>query len=652
MFKKILIANRGEIACRIIKTAKRLGISTVAVYATHDAHALPVLEADEGYHLNGVFPAETYLNIPKIIEAALTTGAEAIHPGYGFLSENAAFAEACLLNRLVFIGPSVSVLKTMGNKESAKSIARQANIPLLPSFYAEDTSEAVWVSEAQKIGFPVLIKPVAGGGGKGMHLVQDASALIQGLPVARREAKTAFGDERLLLEKHLTEPEHIEVQIFGDTQGHLVHLFERNCSVQRRHQKILEESPAHLSQALRESMCNTAIRCAEAIHYTGAGTVEFLLDKQTHFYFMEMNTRLQVEHPVTEMITGLDLVEWQLLVAAGKPLPLTQKEITQKGHAIEARIYAETPKENFLPSAGTLLHLKQPPETDYLRVDSGIASGDLIRIYGDPMLAKLIAWGKTRLEAIQILTTALTQYEILGIETNLSFLQKVLRHEDFQQTKIHTSWVETHFTELTTPSRHYLLFLIWATVAHLLETKTESYSPWYTLAGWTMMGTPRQQWIKLQDKMGAHTVGVEFLEAQQFRLTFQNQHFLVSGRFLDKTHLKIQFNQQVYKIIALKQEHTWRIGYQGEQAVFEVAKGDTELSLEDTSTEVVAPMSARVVAVLVTSGQSVKKGEKLVLLEAMKMEHTLYAPYDGIVKSLYCKEGGLVEEGMLLVDFV
>lgn len=657
MFKKILIANRGEIACRIIKTAKKMGVGTVAVYTAQDANSLFVQQAGEAYQLPGILPSESYLNISRIVEAAKEMGVAAIHPGYGFLSENAHFARALADAHITFIGPSVEALEAMGDKQRAKNIAREAGIPLLPSFYSENAAEEAWVLEAQKIGFPVLVKPVGGGGGKGMHLVDNEGMLAGAIAIAKREAKAAFGDSRILLEKYLPHPRHIEVQIFGDKHGNLVHLFERNCSIQRRHQKILEGSPANLPETIRENIFEAAIRCGKAIGYLGAGTVEFLVDKHFQFYFMEMNTRLQVEHPVTEMITGLDLVEWQILVAAGEPIPLTQKEITHKGHAIEARIYAENPQENFLPSGGTLLYLKMPSSTAHLRLDSGITKGDTIEVFYDPLLAKLIAWGKTRREAIRALSAGLNHCEILGFETNLFFLQSVLHHKDYQSENFHTKWVEENLTEIMASRSSHSLLCVWAAFAHLLTINTrpsfriEPDSPWGTLLGWTSIGRPRKQWLKLWNKARTQMVGIEFLENKQFRFSVENEHFLTSGHFSDETHFKIQVDQKSYEITAIKQENTWRLFYRGEQTVFEVAKGESAYPSDELHALMTAPMSARVVAILTAPGRSVKKGEKLVLLEAMKMEHALVAPFDAIVKSICCMEGGLVEEGMMLVEF-
>ena len=450
MFKKILVANRGEIAVRVIRTCQELEMATVAVYSEADQEALHRWLADEAVLLGPASPAETYLRIDRVVEAALQTGCEAVHPGYGFLSENAAFAEAVQAAGLVFIGPGPEAIRLMGNKTLARQRMRAAGVPVIPGFDDPDT-EANYVAEAARIGYPILVKAAAGGGGKGMRIVSRPDQLPYALEVARREAQGAFGDDRLYLEKYLEQPRHIEFQILADRHGTIVHLFERECSIQRRHQKIIEESPAvRLEQALREEMAQAAIRAASSVNYLNAGTVEFLLDKNGQFYFLEMNTRLQVEHPVTELITGLDLVQLQLLVAAGQPLPFSQAHVSRRGHAIECRIYAEDPANDFLPSVGPLLQLLEPSGPG-IRVDSGVRNGDEVSVHYDPLLAKLIVHASDRAAAIRKMKWALKNYVILGPRTNIPFLQMLLNHADFQGGNFSTHFVEGHASYWAAP---------------------------------------------------------------------------------------------------------------------------------------------------------------------------------------------------------
>jgi len=453
MFKKILIANRGEIACRVIATARRLGVRTVAVYSDADARARHVLAADDAVRVGGAAARDSYLQWQRIIDAALATGAQAIHPGYGFLSENEDFAQACADAGLVFIGPPPSAIAAMGSKSAAKSLMEKAGVPLVPGYHGQDNDPALLAREADRIGYPVLIKASAGGGGKGMRRVEKAADFAAALASCQREAKASFGDDHVLVERYVTRPRHIEIQVFGDSQGHVIHLGERDCSVQRRHQKVLEESPAPgLSTARRAEMGAAAVAAAKAVGYVGAGTVEFVAeeldDGDIRAYFMEMNTRLQVEHPVTEAVTGLDLVEWQLRVAAGEPLPLTQEQVAMRGHAIEARICAENPDNNFLPATGTLEVARWPEHTAFARhetrarVDSGVGEGDAITPYYDSMIAKLIVWGKDRRDAMERMSRALSEYMITGIKTTIPFEQAILQDPNFRRGVYSTNFIE------------------------------------------------------------------------------------------------------------------------------------------------------------------------------------------------------------------
>ncbi len=498
MFRKILIANRGEIACRVAATARRLGIGVAAVYSEADAGARHVKLADEAYLLGPAPAAESYLRGERVIEAALKCGAQAIHPGYGFLSENEGFARACAKAGLVFIGPPPEAIAAMGDKSAAKRLMEKAKVPLVPGYHGDKQEPAFLAKEAEKIGFPVLIKASAGGGGKGMRIVTKAAEFQGALEGAQREAKAAFGDARVLIERYLERPRHIEVQVFGDAQGACIYLFERDCSVQRRHQKVLEEAPAPgMSAARRKEMGDAAVAAARAVGYVGAGTVEFIAEQDGKFYFMEMNTRLQVEHPVTELITGLDLVEWQLRVAAGEPLPLAQDKLSIRGHAIEARLYAEDPARGFLPQTGRLAHLRFPQATPSVRIDTGVESGATITPHYDPMIAKLIAWGEDRPAALARLGAALAAVEVAGVQTNVAFLERVVRSRAFSSGDLDTGLIERSRAELFPPAQaasHELLAA--AAMAELLEEADEArtraassgdpYSPWDSVDGWRL----------------------------------------------------------------------------------------------------------------------------------------------------------------------
>src|SRR5512134_593019 len=498
MFDKILIANRGEIACRIARSARRLGIRTVAVYSEADAGARHVALADEAHLLGPAAARDSYLRGERIIEVALGSGAEAIHPGYGFLSENAAFAEACAAAGIVFVGPPPAAIRAMGDKSAAKAIMERAGVPLVPGYHGADQSPAVLQQAADRIGYPVLIKASAGGGGKGMRVVERAAEFAPALASAQREALSAFGDDRVLLEKYLPRPRHIEVQVFADSQGNVLHLFERDCSVQRRHQKVLEEAPAPgMTRERRRHMGEAAVAAARAIGYANAGTVEFIADQDGNFHFMEMNTRLQVEHPVTEMITGLDLVEWQLRVAAGEALPLGQDDLAINGHAIEARVYAEDPAKNFLPSVGRISHLRLPEESAHLRVDTGVRQGDEISMFYDPMIAKLIVWDADRRSALRRLRHALTEFQVVGVSTNLQFLSAVAAHPAFASAELDTGLIARHRAELlpeAVPASDAILAV--AALSELMRIDAEAerdasrsgdpWSPWQRRDGWRL----------------------------------------------------------------------------------------------------------------------------------------------------------------------
>ena len=628
MFRKILIANRGEIACRVIRTARRMGISSVAVYSDADRDALHVRLADEARHIGPAPARESYLNGDAIIAAAKASGAEAIHPGYGFLSENEDFAAACAHAGLVFIGPSAEAIAAMGDKSAAKRLMEKAGVPLVPGYHGERQDAPLLEQEAGRIGFPVLIKPSAGGGGKGMRVVSDRKDFAAALEGARREAKAAFGDERVLIERYLERPRHIEVQVFGDTQGRVVHMFERDCSVQRRHQKVLEEAPAPgLTSGKRNEMGAAAVAAAKTIRYTGAGTVEFIAEQDGRFYFMEMNTRLQVEHPVTEMITGLDLVELQLRVAAGEPLPFTQEEIRMQGHAIEARIYAEDPARDFLPSTGKLVHVAFP--TEGVRVDTGVEPGAEITSWYDPMIAKLVVRGDDRRSALTRLASALRETQIAGVTTNVEFLRRICESGAFANAELDTGLIERNRAELfkvrgAIPPE-VLQAAALAELEHEERTARERaahsgdpYSPWHEVDGWRLNEEARHEFVFVHD-------GAE----HRVRLSFPLQ-----------TRIRAE---------TVRDGRDWHVFWQGERWTLSLKEELQDLDLDAGSGSLTAPMPGRIIKLLVATGAKVEKGQALLILEAMKMEHTITAPAAGTVKGIHYEAGDQVLEGAELL---
>ena len=664
MFDKILIANRGEIACRVIKTARRLGIRTVAVYSDADRKALHVTMADEAVHIGASPSRESYLVGSKIIAAAIRTNARAIHPGYGFLSENAEFSEQCQSAGLMFIGPPASAIRAMGSKSAAKTIMGEACVPLVPGYHGADQSDSKLRGSAHDMGYPVLLKAVAGGGGKGMRQVWSADEFDQALSAARREAKSSFGNDDMLIEKYLTKPRHVEVQIFCDQNGSGVYLFERDCSVQRRHQKVIEEAPApNMPQGLRESIGDTAVRAAQAIGYVGAGTVEFLLDEDGSFYFMEMNTRLQVEHPVTEMITGQDLVEWQLRVAAGEALPKTQSELQINGHAFEARIYAEDPDNDFLPVTGKLSFLRPPPESEHVRVDTGVIQGDDVSIYYDPMIAKLIVWDETRERALARLARALSEYRVRGVVTNTAFLYNLATSDPFKQAELDTGFIEKHRlkifheqdVELDNLVPLACLSILLQREANTTDTeRSDKTSPWNALNGWRL-NAPASQRIRLVAHEVVHELVVEeqgALEDRRFCIEWNGHRYQASGELngdelyadLNGLRLRAMFDSQG--------DNHWLFTA---NVAFEFALAQPDCG-EETDTDadsglgLVAPMNGTIVAVMVEAGQRVKVGDPLFVMEAMKMEYTIQAKVDGEVKAIYYSTGDLVDGGAELLE--
>ncbi len=659
---KILIANRGEIACRIIRTAKRLGIATVAVYSDADDHALHVALADEAYCIGPAPAAESYLNAERILQVARESGAKAIHPGYGFLAENAKFAADCATSDVVFIGPPVKSIEAMGSKSAAKQIMNAAGIPLVPGYHEQDQSPERLRLAAESIGYPLLIKASAGGGGKGMRVVNSASEFDDALQGAKRESAAAFGDDRVLLEKYILSPRHVEIQVFADTHDNIVHLFERDCSIQRRHQKVIEEAPAPgLDEELREKMGSAAIASAKAIGYVGAGTVEFLLDRDGTFYFMEMNTRLQVEHPVTEMITGQDLVEWQLRVAAGEPLPCRQEDLAINGHAIEARIYAEDPWKNFLPSIGPLRHLRQPVENPHVRVDSGVRQGDAVSIHYDPMLAKLIVWDQDRSRAVNRLQQALAEFQVSGVSTNISFLAAVAAHKSFAAAELDTSFIVRHaadlFPEPGVASDRILALACLdvllrrnAEAVSIAASSTDPYSPWHQTDGWRL-NSDNHHILNFVDGSDHLAVTVHYRNSK-YLLELPVSEVLASGSLDAAGDLCADLDGVRCRSTVVRRGPELTIICGGHSHIL-VLEDPALQSVEQDGGEnrLTAPMPGRIVALLVAVGDQVERGAQLVVMEAMKMEHTITAPMDGVVISLPYNVGDIVNEGVELLGF-
>jgi 3-methylcrotonyl-CoA carboxylase alpha subunit len=662
MFDKILIANRGEIACRVARTARRMGIRTVAVYSDADAGAMHVAACDEARRLGPPPPRESYLKGDAIIALARASGAQAIHPGYGFLSENAEFAAAVAAAGLTFVGPPPRAIRAMGSKAESKQIMGRAGVPLVPGYHGKDQSDALLAREATAIGFPVLIKASAGGGGKGMRIVEREGDFASALASARREAKSSFGDDTVLLEKYLSAPRHIEMQVFADTRGDCVHLFERDCSVQRRHQKVLEEAPAPgMTPERRAEMGAAAVAAAKAIGYVGAGTVEFIVDSKGAFYFMEMNTRLQVEHPVTEMITGLDLVEWQLRIAAGEPLPLAQKSIGIHGHAIEARIYAEDPERGFLPSIGGIVHLQAPAASADVRIDTGVRAGDDISEYYDPMIAKLIVHGADRAEALRRLRAALGEYQIVGVASNIAFLQRVIEHEAFASARLDTGLIarnqEALFPPRQAPSSEVLATAALGEYVRLREAAAvratasgDPYSPWQAIDTWWLNTDGHSFGLTyvaedvtypVSGRVGGAGIAVEVGD-RKFRATIEEAE---AGSFA----VTLDGERIIASVVAAGEErHVFCAGVERRlKLVDPLAHAADEI---EQGGHLAAPMSGTVVSVLVEPGDAVARGAPLLILEAMKMEHTITAPSDGIVSAVHYRKGDKVREGADLID--
>jgi 3-methylcrotonyl-CoA carboxylase alpha subunit len=666
MFKKILIANRGEIACRVAATARRLGVRTVAVYSDADAQAKHVAACDEAVWIGGAAPRDSYLRWERILEAAKATGAEAVHPGYGFLSENEEFAQACVEAGLVFIGPPASAIAAMGSKSAAKALMEKAGVPLVPGYHGDQQDADFLLGEADRIGYPVLIKASAGGGGKGMRRVDRPEDFIAALASCQREAKASFGDDHVLVERYVTRPRHIEIQVFADTQGECVYLFERDCSVQRRHQKVLEEAPAPgMSEARRAEMGAAAVAAAKAVGYVGAGTVEFIAEPTANgdlrFYFMEMNTRLQVEHPVTEAITGLDLVEWQLRVASGEALPRKQDELRIRGHAIEARICAENPDANFLPATGTLQVARWPAHVAFqrnadaepfhdpapVRLDAGFGEGDEISPYYDSMIAKLIVWGESREQALARLDQALAETHILGLQTNVAFLRRVVNSRAFSTADLDTALIERERAALFDAPGLPLEVAAAGVIAHALaaEAALESSDPWSRRDGWRMHGGARR---RFELEVGG--------EQRAVTLVREHDGVMQMGIGDARWPIRVQsLGAQRHDVVLGERRLQLTVYAVGEQLGVFSAQGSALLREIDPiahageaageAGRLTAPMPGKLVACLVKAGEAVKRGQPLAVMEAMKMEHTISAPRDGLVAEWLYGPGDQVSEG-------
>lgn len=663
MFDTILIANRGEIACRIIATARRLGLRSVAVYSEADTASLHVQLADEALLIGPAPARDSYLCTDKIIAAAKRSGAQAIHPGYGFLAEKADFVRSCEDAGLIFIGPPASAIDAMGDKSRAKKLMDEAGVPLVPGYHGENQDSELLLQEANRIGYPLLLKASAGGGGKGMRVVENDEDFPAALAAARREALNAFGDERMLLERYLRRPRHIEVQIFADSQGNCLHLFERDCSVQRRHQKVIEESPAPgMSAELRQKMTSAAIAAAQAIGYVGAGTIEFLLDEDGSFYFMEMNTRLQVEHPVTELISGQDLVEWQFRVASGSPLPCSQEQLQISGHAIEARLYAEDPQRDFLPATGTLQHLRLPDETEQVRIDSGVQQSDRIGIHYDPLLAKLIVHAEDRTQALQRMRRVLDATEVVGLVCNRDFLLRVCDNHDFISGVFDTGFIARNQESLLAPpppvsdeqlalAALYLLLQRRQQARQVAERSNDPNSPWHSTTGWRLNSDNHHQ-LLLRDDEQEYCIILHY-RPHGFLVELPGGNLEASGELCDDGSLQATINGHRCRARVVQDGLELTLLHNGVTRSLQLDDPLYNLlDLQGGTGSLNAPMPGKIIAIHTSSGTKVEPGTPLLTLEAMKMEHTINAPKEGIVREIHFQAGQMVEEGAELISIV
>jgi len=653
-FRTLLIANRGEIACRVIRTARAMGLRTVAVYSEADRAAMHVAMADEAVLLGPARARDSYLNIERLIEAARRTGAEAVHPGYGFLSENAEFADACLKAGLVFVGPTAEMMTAMGSKSGSKALMERAGVPLVPGYHGEAQDEATLAKAADKIGFPVLVKASAGGGGRGMRVVRSATELLPAIVSAKREAKAAFGDDRMLVEKYVDNPRHIEVQVIGDSHGNLLSLFERECTLQRRHQKVVEEAPSPtLNAAQRDTVCAAARKAAKAVNYVGAGTIEFVSDGKDVF-FIEMNTRLQVEHPVTELITGVDLVEWQLRVAFGEQLPLRQDQVTMNGHAIEARVYAENPNKNFMPSVGKIPTWRTPEPADGLRIDAGYREGDAVSPYYDAMLAKVIAWAPTREAAIERLNRGLEQTDVRGIVTNIPFLSALVTDPAVAANRIDTGFIERELKNLTPAQTPPGDLELCAAVAAILgeerkAARAEAHSPWQVF-GWMPVGRRQRVFSFRQGHEPEQKVTLTYGNGPSM-LAIGDRTFAFASSMTDEGGFDLTLDGLKSRVVAVIEGH--ELYLRTRNGRFELHwvdpfGGDEEEQVGED--KIAAPLPGTVVALLAEEGAMLEKGAPILTLEVMKMEQTLRAPFAGILKAIKCKVGDIVQEGVELAE--
>jgi len=669
MFKTILIANRGEIACRVAATARKMGMKTIAVYSDADAQSKHVASCDLAVRIGAAPASESYLKSEVILAAAREYGAQAIHPGYGFLSENADFAQACTQAGIAFVGPPVGAIAAMGDKSAAKNLMEQAGVPLVPGYHGENQSPEFLRQQADEIGYPVLIKASAGGGGKGMRVVETSQDFEAALASCQRESQASFGDARVLLERYLQKPRHIEIQVFADAHGQCIYLFERDCSIQRRHQKVIEEAPApNLSASMRRAMGEAAVAAAQAVRYVGAGTVEFIVEPSGRFYFMEMNTRLQVEHPVTEMVTGLDLVEWQLRIAAGEPLPLSQEQLPLMGHAIEARIYAENTEKGFLPSVGCLKYLQLPEHVAFtqgdVRVDAGVRPGDDISPYYDPMIAKLIVWGATRDQARNRMQQALAQTQIVGVHTNVDFLSRLMADEAFVQADLDTGLIERRRDSLLpAPSPASQEVLASAVAALLFEEANslargapfvqERKDPWSIHDGWRLNGDYRREVVWLDGETSRHVCLRRHGQTHSLDMEGHSAEWAWTGRQLSHGASLIELVWRGTRRYATvhRQETRFDIFLDGRHTVLCLQEPLKKAAQAETGLTggLTAPMPGKIIAVHVKAGQSVKQGEVLLVMEAMKMEHAVFAPAEGVVQEVFYGVGEQISEGVALI---
>ncbi len=663
MFERVLIANRGEIACRVIRTCRRLGIHTIAVYSEADASAQHVRLADEAWPIGGPRPTDSYLRGEAILEVAKKAGAQAIHPGYGFLSENTGFARACTEAGIAFIGPKPESIDAMGSKAAAKALMEKHAVPLVPGYHGDNQNPDVLAAQARKTGFPLMIKAASGGGGKGMRIVRSETEFTDALASAQREAASAFGDTRVILERYVEHPRHIEFQVFGDTSGHVIHLNERECSAQRRYQKVLEETPSpFLDEARRAAMGDAAVAAAKAVDYVGAGTVEFIVAQSGEFFFMEMNTRLQVEHPVTELTLGLDLVEWQLRIAAGEPLPLSQDQVKAHGHAIEVRLYAEDPDQNFLPSSGRLQTLRLPTRSTHVRIDGGVVEGDTVTIFYDPMIAKLIVFDSSRSQALQRLREALAACEIIGPKSNIGFLERLARHPAVVEGRIDTGYLDRHLDEfLTGDAAPADRVLFAATVAALMHdehaargevaSSSDPHSPWAKGDAWRI-GHHGKRIVALSWREQRFEIEARGHDGD-YQLRHGEASCTVHGARHDGATLSARYDDEAQRLdVRSDAQHLLIHDADGQRYSFARAPAFAWESTESSGgNQIIAPMPGRIVLVKASTGDHVEQGQELLVMEAMKMELALKAPRAGTIESVSASQGEFVEADAVLVRF-